>query len=254
MCFVTPAPNTPAAAAPITATSKTRRPRPYTKSASLVSISLVLARPLVALLGGQPLLGPPAPLDEPLGDPDPDLEREVRAGPAGVRLDRPQLRELAFLALAHRADVLDPSLGQDVGEEQLQHPLVAQLVQRLDLRLEPFLERPLAVCRQHVHHPRPPTRRLRPPDDQPLVLQPLELRVDLPIARRPKVPGRLIDQLLDVVPGLLPERDHSEDHPAGGGEVGSGGGEVGSGGGEVGGAAGGLTRAGDSLWLAWHTS
>src|SRR6187401_3531876 len=136
MCFATPKPNAPAIAAASNATSSTRRPLASMKVASLASIGLLLLG-----LGCELTFGRLAPLDGPLGELDPQLQGQVGPGraPARVRLDRPQMRERALLARPHRADDVDAPLGQAVREEQLQHPLIAQLVRRLVVGLEPAL-------------------------------------------------------------------------------------------------------------------
>src|ERR687888_1355471 len=136
MCFATPKPNAPAIAAASTATSSTRRPLASMKVASLASIGLLLFG-----LGCESTFGRLAPFDGPLGELDPHLQGQVRPGRslARVRLDRSQMRERAFLARPHRADDLDPPRGQAVREEQLQHSLVAELVRRLVVGLEPAL-------------------------------------------------------------------------------------------------------------------
>ena len=91
--------------------------------------------------------------------------------------------------------------GSDVGEEQLQHPLVAQLVHLLLVGCEPAAQRARPGVGQLVDRPRAAARRLRAPAHEPLILEPLELGVDLPVARGPEVAGRLVDELLDVVAG-----------------------------------------------------
>src|ERR1700751_4993207 len=123
MCLATPNPNAPAIAAPSTARSRIRRPLPSMNVARLVSIELLLFG-----LGREPTFGRLAPFDDAFGGLDPHLQGQVGPGRshARERLDRAQVREVALLARAYRADDLDSSLRQAVREEQLQHPLVPQ--------------------------------------------------------------------------------------------------------------------------------
>src|SRR5919197_1646978 len=132
-----------------------------------------------------------------------------------MRLDRAQMRERALLARPHRTHDVDPPLGQAVREEQLQHSLVAELVGRLVVGLEPALQRRRARFGQLVDGARAAARRLRSPAHEALILQALELGIDLPVARRPEVARRLVDERLDVVAGALAERDHPEDDATG---------------------------------------
>src|SRR5690349_7120254 len=171
MCFATPKPNAPAIAAASTATSSTRRPLAWTKVASLVSIGLLLLA-----LGRESTFGRLAPADGRLGEPDPHLQGQVGPGRsrARVRLDRPQVRERALLARTYRANDVDTPLREAVREEQLQHPLVAQLVRRRVFGLEPALQRRCARLGQLVHGAGAPARRLRSPAHEALILQALE--------------------------------------------------------------------------------
>src|SRR5919204_4654806 len=212
MCFATPKPKAPATAAASTATSSTRRPLAWMKVARLVSIGLLLFG-----LGCESTLGRLAPFDGPLGELDPHLEGQVRPGRslAGVRLDRSQMCERALLAHPHGADDVDPPLGRAVREEQLQHALVAELVRRLVVGLEPALQRRCSCFGQLVDGAGAAARRLRSPAHDALILEALELGIDLPVARRPEVARRLVDERLDVVAGALTERDHPEDDAAG---------------------------------------
>src|SRR5919197_2871315 len=182
------------------------------KLARLVSIVLFLFG-----LGCELTLGRLAPFDGPLGELDSHLEGQVGPGRslACVRLDRAQMRERALLARPHRTHDVDPPLGQAVREEQLQHSLVAELVGRLVVGLEPALQRRRARFGQLVDGARAAARRLRSPAHEALILQALELGIDLPVARRPEVARRLVYERLDVVAGALTERDHAEDDAAG---------------------------------------
>jgi hypothetical protein len=100
-------------------------------------------RVLLIRAGDEPALGRLAPLDDPLGGADPHLQRQVGPGRslARERLDRAQLGELALVPGPDRFNDREPPLGQAVGEEQLQHPFVAELVARLGVGLQPALER-----------------------------------------------------------------------------------------------------------------
>ena len=130
---------------------------------------------------------------------------------------------LALLHGAHGADVLEPVLRiGEVGEEQLEHSLVANLPLDGAVAGQPLLERVFPCRRQLVDRAGPSARRLIAASDQLLRLEPAQLRIDLSVARGPEVPRRAVDELLDVVPGLLAERDHPEDHAPGGGEGGAG--------------------------------
>src|SRR2546423_9440470 len=211
MCFATPKPNAPAIAAASTATSSTRRPLASMNVARLVSIGLLLFA-----LGCELTFGRLAPFDDRLGEADPHLQGQVGPGRslARVRLDRAQVREVALFAPAYRADNLDPSLGQAVREEQLQHPLVAKLVRRLVVGCQPVLEHRLARLGQDVHGAGAPAQRLRSTVDEALVFEALELGVDLAVARGPEVAGGPIYERLDLVAGALTKRDHPEDHAA----------------------------------------
>src|SRR6185437_623643 len=68
----------------------------------------------------------PAPLDGPLGEADSHLERQLSACRplARMRLDRAQMNERLFFALADRAEDREPVLGQAVRQEELQHAFV----------------------------------------------------------------------------------------------------------------------------------
>src|SRR3954469_11059996 len=217
MRFATPEPKAPAIAAASTATSRTARRLAWMKVARRVNIGLLLIG-----LGCESPFGRLAPSDGGLGELDPHLQGQVGTGRslARVRFDRAQVRERALLACPHRANDVDPPLGEAVGEEQLQHALVAKLVRRAGVVLEPALERRRAGLGQLVDGARAATRGLMSPADEALVLEALELRVDLPVARGPEVARRLVDERLDLVTGALPERDHPEDHAARGAQVG----------------------------------
>src|SRR2546430_3349363 len=179
MCFATPKPNAPAMAAASTATSSTRRPLASMNVARLVSIGQLLFA-----LGRELTFGRLAPIDDRLGEADPHLQGQVGPGRslARVRLDRAQVREVAFFACPYRADDLDPPLGQAVREEQLQHPLVAKLVRRLVVGFQPVLERRFAGRGQLVHRAGAPARQLRPTADDARVLEAPEPGLDLAVA------------------------------------------------------------------------
>src|SRR5438445_3142627 len=178
------------------------------KVARLVSIGLLLFA-----LRCEPTFGRLAPFDGRLGELDPHLQGQVGPGRslARVRLDRAQVREVALFARAYRADDLDPPLGQAVREEQLQHALVAKLVRRLLVGSEPLLECRFAGLGQLVHRAGAPAGGLRSTADETLVLEALELRIDLAVARGPEVARRPIHERLDVVTRALTERDHPDD-------------------------------------------
>src|SRR3954449_4147088 len=157
MCLATPEPNAPATAAASTATSSTRRPLAWTNVARLVSIALLLFG-----LGCELPFGRLAPLDGPLRQLDPHLQGQVRPGRslARVRLDRAQVRERALLARPHPPDDVDAPLGQAVREEQLEHALVAELVRRAGVGLQPALQRRRAGLGQLVDGAGAPARGL----------------------------------------------------------------------------------------------
>src|SRR3954447_3434116 len=217
MRFATPEPKAAAIAAASTATSRTARRLAWMKVARRVSMGLLLVG-----FGCESPFGRVAPSDGGLGELDPHLQGQVGTGRslARVRFDRAQVRERALLACPHRANDVDPPLGQAVGEEQLQHALVAQLVRRAGVGLEPALERRRAGLGQLVDGARAAARGLVSSPDEALVFEALELGIDLAVARGPEVARRLVDERLDVVAGALPERDHPEDHAAGRAQVG----------------------------------
>src|ERR1700759_288425 len=101
MCFATPNPNAPAIAVAGTATSSTRRPFAWMNVARLANIGLLLFAFACELTFGRL-----APFDGPFGETDPHLQGQVGPGRslARVRLDRAQMRQVALLAHADRAD------------------------------------------------------------------------------------------------------------------------------------------------------
>src|SRR6202034_2158553 len=86
--------------------------------------------------------------------------------------------------------------------------------------LEPLSQRDPPVFGELEHSSRAPAGRLGRAGDELLLLQSAQLRIDLSVARGPEVPGRLVDELLDVVSGVTADRKHPEDHAAGGSQVG----------------------------------
>src|ERR1700722_18156849 len=180
MCLATPKPNAPAIAVTSTATSSIRRPFAWMNVARLANIGLLLFAVICELTFGRL-----APFDRRFGETDPELQGQVGTGRslACVRLERAQVREVALFTGADRADDLDPPLGQAVGEEQLQHPLVAKLIRRLVLGSQPVLQGCRAGLVQLIHRAGAPARGLRPTADQAPVLEALEFGIDLAVAR-----------------------------------------------------------------------
>src|SRR3954469_12610377 len=132
-------------------------------------------------------------------------------------LDRAQLRDHLVVARLHREDQVGLLGGAHrVEEEELQESLVARLEQRRVARAQPVVQRGLPRPRQLVRARRAPVRRGVLAADQALLLEPLQLRIDLPVARGPEEAGGHVDQLLDLVAGLPAEADHSEDDSGGG--------------------------------------
>src|ERR1700751_6155241 len=105
------------------------------KPASLVSIGCLLSESAFRRLGTSP--------DSAIKRYS-ELQRQPRSlgHLARLLLVRNKLRKAALVRLAHRADVADALLGgAEVGEEQLEHPLVSHLERRIGFRREPRLER-----------------------------------------------------------------------------------------------------------------
>ena len=110
------------------------------------------------------------------------------------------------MASTHRAYVADALLGRaHVREEQPEHALVANLVDRVRRVLEPVAERGPAGVGELVDGPGAAAGRLGLSGDQPFLFEAPELWVDLAVARRPEEACRLVDELLDVVAGLSTE-------------------------------------------------
>jgi hypothetical protein len=111
---------------------------------------------------------------------------------------------------------LAPQLGallsvQPVGEEELQHPFVPELAMQRLVGGQPLAQRALAVGAQLVGLAPAPVGVVTPASDQAQLLEPLQLGVDLSVARGPEEPGRDVDQLLDVVAGAPAELEHPEE-------------------------------------------
>ncbi len=101
---------------------------------------------------------------------------------------------------------------QHVGEEQPQQRLVPQLDRHL-AAVQPVVERRPAVVRQTVEPAWPGTAAGILALDEPLTLEPLQLGIDLGVARGPEEPRRAIDDRLDLVAGARLVRQQPEDHP-----------------------------------------
>src|SRR5262249_1112427 len=108
-------------------------------------------------------------------------------------------------------DLGGPSGLNRPGEEELQESLVAKLV---DLRRprDPGLGSPPALSSELVDLALPGPLGGVASLDQPGLLQPLQLGVDLAVARGPEEAGRFVDQLLGLIAGPRPRCQHSDDH------------------------------------------
>ena len=215
-CFATPAPKTPAIAAATTATKNTRRLFPWRNVAS----SLNIATPCSVRR------------DELARSPRTNRSSAARrrcpirasdAGPCAllrVLLERAQFCELAFVALAHRAQVLDPPLRAGCRRRtasasprraaRTSAPLrtASQLAQRL-----------AAAVGQLVHRARPPAGglgRARAPGPP---ARGAAARGRSGRSSRPRSAASTCPRALDVVARAVPERDHPEDHARGGAEL-----------------------------------
>src|ERR1700751_1780521 len=145
------------------------------KPASLVSIGCLLSESAFRRL---------APRHDPAIKRYSELERQPRAlgHLARLLLVRNKLGKAALVRLAHRADVADALLGgADVGEEQLEHPLVTHLERRIGFWGEPRLERGPPGLSQLVDRSGAAARRLRLTLDQALLLEPPQLGGDLAV-------------------------------------------------------------------------
>src|SRR5207342_1337023 len=155
----------------------------------------------------------PAPRDVELGicDPVPEHEVHERRIVHRARLDLAQERQELLVPGPAHPQLLDGLLPREgVREEQLQEALVTELGHR-GRRFEPPQELGSAGRRQLVLLPLPRARRRARPLDEAGLLEPPELRVDLPVARRPEKARRLVDTGFDVISGADAKGQHSED-------------------------------------------
>src|SRR5262249_39744680 len=135
-------------------------------------------------------------------------ERRILARP---RVDLPQLREESVEPEPAALEQLQRLLArQRVGEEQPQQVLVAKLDDR-GVAEGPALA-PVAprVC-EPVDAAR--TRAVRGvlARDEPFLLEPAQLGIDLAVARRPEEARRAVDGRLDLVARARAEREEAED-------------------------------------------
>ena len=167
----------------------------------------------------EPLFCPRVPARGPLEEADPELvdqQRELlalRRPLARVRLDLgPEQPRGVGEKGPRRPHVGERLLGrQQVAEEEPEQPLVPVLEDPPLSIGEPGVERLLAFRRQPVLGPLARPSRTRLGGDQPGPFQPLQLRIDLPVARAPEEAGRELDHVLDVVARLRAEAEEAED-------------------------------------------
>ena len=188
---------------------RTRLGCPPARFASRSSISL---RPFVSLISLQRSV---APFGRELAvglavAQDHQRAEVIRLG--GQRLDLPEPLERVEVLFAFGLEHADQLFARGLaGEEELEERLVAELVDLL-ARADPGAERLAAVLGDRVHGARPLSLRLVGPLDQTPLGQPLQLGIDLAVARRPEEPGRLVDHRLDVVARAGLARDEPENH------------------------------------------
>src|SRR5262249_8735330 len=163
----------------------------------------------------QPALLTTAPFDPPFAvveAPAVDEVDERRAGPGAV-VEALQVLEHQSVTLTPAGEQAERIVGRErVGEEQAQQRLVAHLdpciapgepaVQRLGAGLGDAVDAPSAAASGSVVA-----------GDPACLLEPLQLRVDLPVARCPEVPDRPVDHTLDVVAAAGAERDQAQHGP-----------------------------------------
>src|SRR5439155_25273542 len=156
-----------------------------------------------------------APLRTPFVEfdsPTQDEVDEVRVLAARPRLDLPQDLQVLLVPLLAAFQQEESLLARErIREEEPQERLVAEL-DRDRRPEEPVRERVAAGLREPVDTPVPAATRGVLALDQPFLLEPPQLRVDLPVARRPEETRRAVDDRLDVVARARPEREHPEHH------------------------------------------
>src|SRR5262249_9000801 len=149
------------------------------------------------------VLGPP-PVDE-------VDERRVRDAPAVV--EPAEVLEHLPVALAPGLQEPERELRrQQVGEEEAQQRLVARLDPRLNAG-EPAVQRLPPCVGDAEHAARAAAVRHVVALDPAGLFEPLQLRVDLPVARGPEVADRRVDDALDVVAAPRLRCDEPEDGP-----------------------------------------
>ncbi len=141
---------------------------------------------------------------------DPVAEDDIRIGAPADELrpgfDLPQLFEDPLVRGPADAEQPQRSLAREqVGEEELQQALVADVDAEIGLA-QPLLETAASLAGQGVDGPRASAPRGSLTLDQPRRSEPAQLWIDLPVARIPEEPGRLVDRLLDLVAAARPKR------------------------------------------------
>ena len=113
------------------------------------------------------------------------------------------------------ADLLECLLARErVSKEDLEQALVAQNG-HVGRPGSPFDERRAARIGQLVLLPLSTPGRRELPGDEACLLEAPQVRIDLPVARVPEEPRRLVDDALDVVPRAGAEAEHPEDDVCG---------------------------------------
>src|SRR6266511_3943662 len=186
--------------------SATSRTAARSRPRSAAALSRSSRPPAYASSSSEPLLVAPPPAQVPVEEVDPVRKR---VGRRAARLDRPEERQRLLRLLDDLTDVREPLLFVDeIGEEHLQQSLVTRREPQRLPRRQPVAQRTPAGRGDAVLLP--PTRPALLALDQTRTLEPLQLRIDLAVARAPEERGRALDGPLDVVARTLPEGDHPE--------------------------------------------